>query len=207
MNRCRSSTPPIRLSPGAPVGLRGEPISALRPAPGKTAKEELPRVPALGDDDEVLVSARGVEVKEQAYVVLVAAPLEVQTDTLSTVGLLLLAASPLLIALVGWRYGYWSASPSRPWNVSVGRWQRSTVSGCSGRVEVPPTGDEIAALAFDDERMLDKLEHSDTRASGVLLRREPRAAQPLVDAGDDCRGREPGRDRQDLARHAADRAQ
>src|SRR6185312_14717491 len=36
-------------------GLRADPISSLRPAPGKTAKEQLPRVPALGDDDEVLV--------------------------------------------------------------------------------------------------------------------------------------------------------
>ncbi len=52
------------------------------------------------DDDEVLVSARGVEVDEQSYVVLVVAPLEVQTDTLRTVGLLLLAAAPLLVALV-----------------------------------------------------------------------------------------------------------
>ena len=42
--------------------VRGDPISALRPAPGKTAKEQLAQVPALGDDDEVLVSARGVEV-------------------------------------------------------------------------------------------------------------------------------------------------
>jgi hypothetical protein len=99
--------------------LRGEPISALRPAPGKTAKEQLPRVPALGQDDEVLVSARGVEAKDQAYVVLVAEPLEVQTDTLRS----------------RWsaeRYGYWSVSHSRQWNVSVGRWQRSTVSGSAG---------------------------------------------------------------------------
>ena len=32
----------------------------------------------------------------------------------------------------------------------------------SGRVEVPPTGDEIAALAATMNEMLDKLEHSDT---------------------------------------------
>jgi len=32
--------------------LRGEPISTLRPAPGKTAKEQLPRVPALGSRDD-----------------------------------------------------------------------------------------------------------------------------------------------------------
>jgi hypothetical protein len=80
--------------------VRGDPISALRPAPGKTAKEQLAQVPALGDDDEVLVSARGVEVHGKPYVVLVAAALEVQTETLRTAGLLLLAAAPLLVALV-----------------------------------------------------------------------------------------------------------
>jgi signal transduction histidine kinase len=142
--------------------LRGEPISALRPAPGKTAKEQLPRVPALGQDDEVLVSARGVEVNDQAYVVLVAEPLEVQTDTLRTVGLLLLAASPLLIALVG--VAVWVLVGQSLNTVERIRRQVAEIDGqrLSGRVEVPPTGDEIAALAVTMNEMLDKLEHSDT---------------------------------------------
>ena len=142
--------------------LRGEPISTLRPAPGKTAKEQLPRVPALGQDDEVLVSARGVEVKDQAYVVLVAEPLEVQTDTLRTVGLLLLAASPLLIALVG--VAVWVLVGQSLKTVERIRRQVAEIDGhrLSGRVEVPPTGDEIAALAVTMNEMLDKLEHSDT---------------------------------------------
>jgi len=142
--------------------LRGEPISALRPAPGKTAKEQLPRVPALGQDDEVLVSARGVEAKDQAYVVLVAEPLEVQTDTLRTVGLLLLAASPLLIALVGG--AVWVLVGQSLKTVERIRRQVAEIDGqrLSGRVEVPPTGDEIAALAVTMNEMLDKLEHSDT---------------------------------------------
>ena len=142
--------------------LRGEPISALRPAPGKTAKEQLPRVPALGQDDEVLVSARGVEVKDQAYVVLVAEPLEVQTDTLRTVGLLLLAAAPLLIALVG--IAVWVLVGQSLRTVERIRRQVAEIDGqrLSGRVEVPPTGDEIAALAATMNEMLDKLEHSDT---------------------------------------------
>ena len=42
--------------------LRTDPVSTLRPPPGQTAKEELPGVPALSGDDEVLVRARGVEV-------------------------------------------------------------------------------------------------------------------------------------------------
>ena len=84
--------------------------------PGKTAKEQLAQVPELGDDDdEVLVSARGVEVDKQSYVVLVVAPLEVQTDALRTVGLLLLAAAPLL---VGATRAAGEAASSR-WRVSA----------------------------------------------------------------------------------------
>jgi signal transduction histidine kinase len=141
--------------------LRGDPISTLSPAPGKTAKEQLPQVPTLGDDDEVLVSARGVEVHEQSYVVLVAAPLEVQTDTLRTVGLLLLAAAPLLVALVA--AAVWVLVGQSLRTVERIRRQVAEIDGrrLHERVEVPPTGDEIAALASTMNQMLDKLEHSD----------------------------------------------
>jgi heavy metal sensor kinase len=140
--------------------VRGDPISALRPAPGKTAKEQLAQVPALGDDDEVLVSARGVEVHGKPYVVLVAAPLEVQTETLRTVGLLLLAAAPLLVALVA--VAVWVLVGQSLKTVERIRRQVSEIDGrrLSERVEVPPTGDEIAALASTMNEMLDKLEHS-----------------------------------------------
>jgi signal transduction histidine kinase len=140
--------------------LRGDPISALRPAPGKTAKEQLPHLPALGDDDEVLVSARGVEVHEQSYVVLVAAPLQVQTDTLRTVGLLLLAAAPLLVALVA--VAVWVLVGQSLRIVERIRRQVAEIDGrrLHERIEVPLTGDEIAALASTMNQMLDKLEHS-----------------------------------------------
>jgi heavy metal sensor kinase len=140
--------------------LRSDPISTLRPAPGKTAKEELPGVPALGDDDEVLVSARGVEVRGKRYVVLVAAPLEVQTETLRTVGLLLLAAAPLFVALVA--VAVWVLVGQSLKTVERIRRQVSEIDArrLTERVEVPPTGDEIAALASTMNEMLDKLEHS-----------------------------------------------
>ena len=142
--------------------LRGDPVSALSPAPGKTAKEQLPQVPALGDDDEVLVSARSVEVDGQSYVVLVAAPLEVQTDTLLTVGLLLLAAAPLLVTRVA--VAVWVLVGQSLRTVERIRRQVAEIDGrrLHERVEVPPTGDEIAALASTMNQMLDKLEHSDT---------------------------------------------
>jgi heavy metal sensor kinase len=140
--------------------LRTDPVSTLRPPPGQTAKEELPGVPALSGDDEVLVSARGVEVHRKPYVVLVAAPLEVQTETLRTVGLLLLAAAPLLVALVA--VAVWVLVGQSLKTVERIRRQVSEIDGrrLSERVEVPPTGDEIAALASTMNEMLDKLEHS-----------------------------------------------
>jgi signal transduction histidine kinase len=140
--------------------LRTEPISGLRPAPGRTAREELPPVPVLGED-EVLVSARGVEVHDQAYVVLVAAPLEVQTDTLRTVGLLLLGAAPLLVALVA--AAVWVLVGRSLQTVERIHRQVAEIDGrrLHERVEVPPTGDEIAALAATMNQMLDRLEHSD----------------------------------------------
>jgi signal transduction histidine kinase len=141
--------------------LRDDPVSTLRPAPGETARERLPQVPALGDDDdEVLVTARGVEGRNQAYVVLVAAPIEVQTSALRTVGLLLLAAGPLLIALVA--IAVWVLVGQSLKTVERIRRQVSEIDGrrLSERVEVPPTGDEIAALASTMNQMLDKLEHS-----------------------------------------------
>jgi signal transduction histidine kinase len=140
--------------------LRTDPISTLRPAAGQTAKEELPGVPALGGDDEVLVSARGVEVHGKPYVVLVAAPLEVQTETLRTVGLLLLAAAPPLVALVA--VAVWVLVGQSLKTVERIRRQVSEIDGrrLSERVEMPPTDDEIAALASTMNEMLDKLEHS-----------------------------------------------
>jgi len=141
--------------------LRTDPISALRPAPGRTAKEKLTHVPALGSDDEILVSARGVELHGKRYVVLVAAPLEVQTNTLRTVGLLLLAAAPLLVALVA--LAVWVLVGRSLTTVERIRRQVAEIDGrrLHERVEVPPTGDEVAALASTMNQMLDKLEQSD----------------------------------------------
>jgi hypothetical protein len=125
--------------------LRTDPISTLRPAPGQTGKEELRGVPALSGDDEVLVSARGVEVDGKPYVVLVAAPLEVQTDTLRTVGLLLLAAAPLLVALVA--VAVWVLVGQSLKTVERIRRQVSEIDGrrLSERVEVPPELDQLTA--------------------------------------------------------------
>jgi signal transduction histidine kinase len=75
--------------------------------------------------------------------------------------LLLLAAAPLLVALVA--VAVWVLVGQSLRTVERIRRQVAEIDGrrLHERVEVPPTGDEIAALASTMNQMLDKLEHSD----------------------------------------------
>lgn len=141
--------------------LRGRPISILRPPPGRSANEELPTLAALGDTDEFLVAARGVAVQGQEYTVLVAAPIQVQVDTVRRVGLFLLAAAPLLVALVS--AAVWVLVGRSLGTVERIRQQVAEIDArrLNDRVEVPPTADEVAALATTMNVMLDRLELSD----------------------------------------------
>jgi signal transduction histidine kinase len=76
--------------------------------------------------------------------------------------LLLLAAAPLLVALVA--VAVWVLVGQSLGTVERIRRQVAEIDGrrLHERVEVPPTGDEIAALASTMNQMLDKLESSDT---------------------------------------------
>lgn len=137
------------------------PISNLRPAPGHSAHEEVPRLAALDDPDERLVAARGVAGKDRSFVVLASVSIQVQADSVRTVAWLLFAAIPLVVVLVA--VSVW---------VLVGR-SLATVDRIRGqvaeidarrrqdRIGVPGTADEIAALAVTMNQMLDKLEAAD----------------------------------------------
>jgi signal transduction histidine kinase len=74
---------------------------------------------------------------------------------------LLLVAAPLLVALVA--VAVWVLVGQSLKTVERIRRQVAEIDGrrLSERVEVPPTGDEIAALTVTMNQMLDKLEHSD----------------------------------------------
>lgn len=141
--------------------LRERPISTLRPPPGRSANEAMATLAALGDIDEYLVAARGVDVKGQDYTVLVAVPIQVQVDTVRRVGLFLLAAAPLLVALVS--TAVWVLVGRSLGTVERIRRQVAEIDArrLNDRVEVPPTADEVAALATTMNVMLDRLELSD----------------------------------------------
>ncbi len=97
----------------------------------------------------------------QTHFVQVAVPIRIQRDTVQTVAVLLLAGTPLLLAAVA--VSVW---------LLVGRALRSVeqirkavaeidARALTARLEVPKTGDEIAALAQTMNAMLDRLQASD----------------------------------------------
>lgn len=135
-------------------------LSALRPAVGGYASEERD-IDTLDEQGEWQVVTTAVSSGGQTCYVQVALPIHIQRDTVQTVAVLLLAGTPLLLGAVA--VAVW---------VLVGRALRSVeqirtavaeidARALSARLEVPPTRDEIAALAQTMNAMLDRLQASD----------------------------------------------
>ncbi len=135
-------------------------LSTQRPAVGAYDSVEQD-IDTLDEGGEWKVVTTALTSGGQIYYVQVAVPIRIQRDTVQTVVVLLLAATPLLLAAVA--VAVW---------VLVGRALRSveqirtTVAeidarALSARLEVPPTRDEIAALAQTMNAMLDRLQASD----------------------------------------------
>jgi signal transduction histidine kinase len=135
-------------------------LSMQRPAVGEYASVEQD-IDTLDEGGEWKVVTTALTSAGQTYYVQVAVPIRIQRDTVQTVAVLLLAGTPLLLAAVA----------AAVW-VLVGRALRSveqirtTVAeidarALSNRLDVPPTRDEIAALASTMNAMLDRLQASD----------------------------------------------
>lgn len=142
--------------------LKDQPLSALRPDEGVVKTERLAELSNLEDPDRYLVVARGFVVEGQSYTVLVAGPVQVQADTVRTVALFLLGATPLILIIVG--VAVWVLVGRSLSTVERIREQVAEIDSrhLSDRVDVPPTGDEIARLANTMNTMLQRLDTSDT---------------------------------------------
>ena len=137
------------------------PLTALRPAPGRTLTEEVSSLPGVDGGDDFLVVATGAQVGATAYTVIVASTIQLQADTLATVAWFIFGATPLLLAVVG--VSVWLLVGRSLRQVERIRGQVARINGqrLDGRVDVPPTHDEIQALAVTMNMMLDRLQAAD----------------------------------------------
>ena len=135
------------------------PLSAQRPPAGQNVVTEVD-LDGLGVGGEWLVASRGVASQAGTYVVQVAIPIRVQRETVQTVAIFLLAATPVL--LLGVAAAVWVLVGRALRAVEDIRTRVATIDDrrLAQRVEVPPTRDEVAALATTMNSMLDRLESS-----------------------------------------------
>jgi signal transduction histidine kinase len=134
------------------------PVSAMRPAPGATRISPHARVPALDPDDRYVVVACGVPTTGGPYVVLVAAPVTAERESVSRLTTYLLLGFPLLLVAAGGAT-FWFVGRSL---LPVERIRRQVAAigarRLDERVPVPAADDEIRRLAITMNAMLDRLE-------------------------------------------------
>lgn len=137
------------------------PLTDLRPTAGQTLTRDVSNLQSIGDDDEFLIIASGVQEGSGVYTVVVAATVQVQADTVTTVGWFMLGATPLLLAIVG--ASVWILVGRSLRQVERIRGQVADINAqrLDGRVDVPATADEIHALALTMNTMLERLQDSD----------------------------------------------
>ena len=131
-------------------------LSAQRPGVGRFAAIQRD-LDWLGEGDWTVV-ATAVAADSAVYRVQVAVPIRVQRKTVQTVAIFLLAATPVLLAAVAVAVWLLVGRTLRP--VERIRTDVAAIDGqrLADRVNVPPTGDEIAALAATMNAMLDRLQ-------------------------------------------------
>lgn len=134
-------------------------LSPQRPAVGHYSSAEID-IDYLGEGGEWKVISTAVKSRGATYLVQVAVPVRVQRQTVQTVAIFLLGATPLLLAGVAAAVWLLVGRALRP----VERIRTAVAAidpqRLAARVEVPPTRDEIAALAATMNVMLDRLEAS-----------------------------------------------
>lgn len=153
-------SPAHRVLAASRPGIATARLSTLAPASGRSQTMHID----LSDQDstdDFLIVARGFTVDGQVYVVQVAAPLEVQAQTVRTVAGFLLLSTPVLLLVVGLAVWLLVGRALEPVEVIRRQVDRIDARQLSQRVDVPRTRDEIAALAATMNVMLDRLEASD----------------------------------------------
>ncbi len=135
-------------------------LTALRPRSGQTITERVNDL-RIAPGEDFLIVAVGAEVGGKSYIVVVAKNVEAQARTVMTVAWFIAGASPVLLFAVG--LGVWLLVGRSLRQVEKIRGQVAQINArmLDERVDVPPTADEIAALARTMNEMLDRLQQAD----------------------------------------------
>jgi signal transduction histidine kinase len=139
----------------------GQPLSGLRPEPGFTLVQRVTGLPNIGNDDDFHVVVTGTLAGSERVFVVVASSVQLQTDTVSTVARLMLGAAPLLLTVVAVSVWLLVGRSLRQVEKIRGQVARINAERLDGRVDVPPTRDELEALALTMNTMLERLQASD----------------------------------------------
>ncbi|MBA8795706.1 signal transduction histidine kinase [Friedmanniella endophytica] len=165
-DRIRGQEVQILDGQGAVVATSDQRLAAalapgLHPSTGQYRDLGLTGIAQIGDEDDYLVVAYGFERDRQPYVVQVAGSIQIQSDTIRTVGLLLVGGAPLLLVVVA--VAVWVLVGRSLGAVDRIRKQVARIDGArlNERVPVPPSRDEIELLAATMNTMLDRIEASD----------------------------------------------
>ncbi len=143
--------------------LLAAPITTSRPARGAS---EVARADQVGDEkDPYVVVAQGIADRQGTpYTLVVAAPLGVETRTVSSATTLLAAGAALLTLVLLVAVGNIVTRALAPVEHIRGEVSQISRTGAGARITVPPSGDEIARLAETMNGMLERLSRSDAAA-------------------------------------------
>ncbi|WP_341925007.1 HAMP domain-containing sensor histidine kinase [Nocardioides psychrotolerans] len=145
----------------ASSSVTGEPpVVALFPEPGDVVTLTSARLP-IGEGEDFVVVAEGVDGPDGPMVVLAAQSLETVQESTAIVGRLLAFGSPLVLLAVALTMYWLTGRALAP--VEAMRRQVATIDGTAtlaARVPVPPGGDEITRLARTMNSMLDRLQNA-----------------------------------------------
>ncbi len=155
------------------------PLSAQQPADGSTISAAVD-LDTLGTPGDWIVVARGIRSSGQLFTIQVAVPVDVQRQTIQTVALFILGATPVLLIAVAGAVWILVGRTLRP----VEQIRRTVAAigpqRLSARVTIPQTTDEIAALATTMNMMLARLEAADTAQRSFVSDASHELRSPLA---------------------------
>ena len=154
------------------------PVSDLRPAPGQWGREER-RLP-IARDEPFRIVAVGVDTPTGRQTVLVAESLDSVDDATAAIVAALLIGLPVLAVVVAVATFWFVGRSLRPVEAMRRRAATITATNLHQRLPVPPTDDEIAALAATMNTMLERIEAASTAQRRLVADASHELRSPLA---------------------------